>query len=592
MGSRSWIEEYDLRFTAASCVFLTLAFGCPLFAGPFAPEEGLRRPVAMALSTDQSLLYVANRDSGSVSVLDAGTLKLVDETEVGKRLTDVAWIADSHLLATDAGNHELILLAANGFELEVAQRLQISPYPQKIAVTADGQAAYITSLWSQQLTKINYSPKEKQIRVNETVDLPFAANQMLLIEAEKKLIVADHFAGRFAIVDCQTLKIDGVRKFFAENIRGLGIDPRSKLLAVSHTMLNEYAHTVRNDVHWGVLMSNDLRWLQLPEVLDPKGDFYNKGHMHPLGEPGMGGSDPGELAFFADGMVVVPMAGVNKIAFGKEGDFGMHRLNVGRGPTTVVASDKQHRAFVANTFDDSISVIDMVKKEVAHTVSLGPQRKLTLAEQGEVLFHDGRLAHDGWMTCNTCHTGGHTNGGMNDNFSDKSFGAPKRVLSLLGAKDTAPYAWNGQAGSLEEQIRNSNKLTMHGRAVGDDQVEALAAYVQTLEPPPSIDALRGKQNDKLIKQGEKLFAARDCASCHVPPLYTSEDTYDVGIHDKQGNTHFNPPSLRGVAQRGPYFHNGTAATLADVFTEHGHQLDGKDLSGDELDALLAFLRSL
>ena len=108
---------------------------------------------------------------------------------------------------------------------------------------------------------------------------------------------------------------------------------------------------------------------------------------------------------------------------------------------------------------------------------------------------------------------------------------------------------------------------------------------------PKIRA-RGAVNKQLISQGKSVFESRDCSSCHTPPLYTSADAYDVGIHDKQGNTHFNPPSLRGVGQRGPYFHNAAAQSLEAVFAEHGHQLNGKPLADSELQALLAFLRSL
>ncbi|HKB37067.1 MAG TPA: hypothetical protein VKD72_11475, partial [Gemmataceae bacterium] len=61
--------------------------------------------------------------------------------------------------------------------------------------------------------------------------------------------------------------------------------------------------------------------------------------------------------------------------------------------------------------------------------------------------------------------------------------------------------------------------------------------------------------------------------------------------DEVGNTHFNPPSLRGVSQGGPYFHDGRAATLDEVFTRHRHQLRAA-LTGGDLQDLLAFLRTL
>jgi cytochrome c peroxidase len=306
----------------------------------------------------------------------------------------------------------------------------------------------------------------------------------------------------------------------------------------------------------------------------------------------MGGSDPGELAFFSDGTAIVALSGVNKIAFGKEGDFGLHRYDVGQCPTAVAASNVHRRAFVACTMSDSVSVIDMEKKAVIGEVSLGPTRELTLAERGEMLFRSGEFSHDGWMTCQTCHTSGHTTGGLNDNFSDKSFGAPKRVLSLLGSKHTAPYAWNGKTESLDEQIRRSVEITMQGPKPSDEQVAALAAYLHTLEPPAPVEKLRGTESAETVARGQALFERLECATCHAGPNYTTPEVYDVGLHDKEGNTHFNPPSLRGVGQRDPLFHDASAATLEEVFAKHGHQLEGRKLSDDELRDLVTFLRSL
>ena len=52
------------------------------------------------------------------------------------------------------------------------------------------------------------------------------------------------------------------------------------------------------------------------------------------------------------------------------------------------------------------------------------------------------------MSCHSCHPDGHTNGLLNDNLGDGNFGAPKRVLSLLGVGQTGPWAWNGGVADL------------------------------------------------------------------------------------------------------------------------------------------------
>jgi YVTN family beta-propeller protein len=247
---------------------------------------------------------------------------------------------------------------------------------------------------------------------------------------------------------------------------------------------------------------------------------------------------------------------------------------------------------VANQFDDSVSLVDVEQRETIATVSLGPTPELSLAQKGELLFHDGRLSHDNWMSCHSCHTDGHTNAQMNDNLSDRSFGASKRVLSLLGSRDTAPYAWNGSVPNLATQVRTSIEKTMRRDDVTlDDQIDALVAYTQSLETPPSVDELRGRADKAAIERGREVFVKRDCANCHAGENYTSPDAYDVGLVDKLGNHKFNPPSLRGVGHRGPYFHDNSAARLDEVFAEHGHP-NGSTYSADEVQDLVQFLRSL
>jgi cytochrome c peroxidase len=101
----------------------------------------------------------------------------------------------------------------------------------------------------------------------------------------------------------------------------------------------------------------------------------------------------------------------------------------------------------------------------------------------------------------------------------------------------------------------------------------------------------GGTDPEAVRRGREVFAGQACGNCHAPPAFTSAGTYNVGLSDEAGNTHFNPPSLRGVGQGGPYFHDNSAATLEEVFVRARHQLRG-ELSKRELADLLAFLRSL
>jgi YVTN family beta-propeller protein len=270
----------------------------------------------------------------------------------------------------------------------------------------------------------------------------------------------------------------------------------------------------------------------------------------------------------------------------------MQRVGVGQRPTAVKVSPDSRTAYVANTHDDSIAIVNLAEREVTVTIPLGPQPELTIIQQGELLFYDARLSHDGWMSCHSCHTDGHANGEKNDNFSDRSFGAPKRVLSLLGVRDTLPLAWNGGVQTLQRQIENSLDATMQREdPLPKAEVKKIAAYVQSLDNPPPLPVLRGTLDAAAVERGRKVFAQRDCASCHAPPTYTSPAAYDVGLPDAQGNREFNPPSLRGLSHRGPFFHDNRAASLDEVFGKHGHP-NASVYEADEIKDLKAFLESL
>ncbi len=142
---------------------------------------------------------------------------------------------------------------------------------------------------------------------------------------------------------------------------------------------------------------------------------------------------------------------------------------------------------------------------------------------------------------------------------------------------------------LEKQVTQSITSTMQGRKPSPEQVRDLAAFIKTLPPAPPQSL--ASNNEAAVKRGEAIFAKNNCARCHTPPTYTSAGSYDVGIKDEAGLNHFNPPSLRGVSQGGPYFHDGRAPTLAEVFVRQRHQLRG-ELTRQELDDLLTFLGTL
>ncbi len=576
----------SLRWLSAVGVLSCLAWGLlrpgraddPAVKGP-----ALRRLVALALLDDGKWLFVANQRSGTITVLDAPALRVAGEVAVGHRLSDLTATPDGkHLLATDEEAGRLILLRRQGPKLEVSTTVEVSPSPVSVQVQANGRSAVVVSLWSRRLTVVELGSPPRVLR---TVGLPLAPRRQLLVPRGDRVIVADSFGGRLAVVDVARGTLESVRPLPAHNIRGLALTADGKGLLLAHQTLSHLGTTARDDIHWGNLLTNNVRTLSLAEVLAPKGDLLRGSTLHQLGTVGRGSGDPAGLAMAADGTLAVALAGVDEVAFGPGPQGDWRRVTVGRRPTALTISPDGRRLYVANTFGDSITVVDVRGGKVVAEVRLGESPPLSAADRGELLFHDARLAHDGWFSCHSCHTDGHTNGLLNDNLTDGSYGTPKRILTLRGVGDTGPWAWDGRMADLETQIRTSIKTTMRGKPLAEGQVTDLATYLRTLPPPPPLRS--AKADRATVQRGRKLFTAQGCASCHAPPTFTSAKTYRVW---PEGGA-FNPPSLRGVGQGERFFHDNRAASLEEVFTRYRHQLNGA-LSEAELRDLMSYLRTL
>jgi YVTN family beta-propeller protein len=278
-----------------------------------------RVPVALALIENESLLFTANRRSGTVSVIDTATNKLVAEQAVGGMLSDLAVTPRGRfLIATDEARHQLVLLERTGRDVKVLERLDVSAYPVTVTISDDGSRCFVASLWSRRLTVVDLvqnsgSDKLLTAKVARTMSLSFAPRAQLWMAAAKRLVVADSFSEKFAVIDPEKDQPESVRLLPGHNVRGLHLGPESNTLLVSHQILHHRGRTNNADVHWGLLMTNILRILSLDAVLKPEGDLLKGSHSVLLGDVGRAGADPGAIALGPDGRYVVAVSGVGAV---------------------------------------------------------------------------------------------------------------------------------------------------------------------------------------------------------------------------------------------------------------------------------------
>ena len=582
------------KISAVVACALAVVFCACTFA---AAQERRLRCESLAIDASGKFLLVANRDAGTIGVIDLASkratgehasfhfeLALAGEPCFIRRLGD-----SDRFLVCDYSAHELIAVAINDSgQLTVAERISVGGYPGQLSLSPGHDRCAVSCLWSRRMSVCEI--QSGRLSAGQPIDLDFAPGPSIWLD-DQFVLVADAFGSQAALIDCDSATTVHSWNRSGQRIAGMAMEEDQVL--VSTIKLNPLAHTVNSDVHWGTLISNELHALDKSNLLSRGLKLKLARVADPLGGPGEGKGDPASVAITDNGLRLVLLQGVGQLAIGDRENSGFSYLNVGAKPTDMVVHEKQ--VYVCNSLDDSICCIDLETEQLIETLELNPELEdENQLRQGERLFFDSRLALDGWMSCHSCHVNGHTNGMLNDNKSDQSFGAAKLVISLAGNEGSLPLAWNGSFKSVEDQVRHSINSTMQGKSPDESDVRALAAFVRSLEAPPSLAKARDEFDQKEFDAGRQVFEAANCQRCHDGAALTSGQLFDVGSVDEIGRQTFNPPSLVGVSQRDRFFHDGRASSLRQVFDEQHHPdvEDHVDLDQNQIELLLKYLSGL
>lgn len=276
-------------------------------------------------------------------------------------------------------------------------------------------------------------------------------------------------------------------------------------------------------------------------------------------------------------------------------------------------------------------------------------------ELGRLLFFDKRLSKDDTVACSSCHNPYHGYGDANE--TGVGVGAKvggRNSQTALNRLFSVEQFWDGRAGDLEDQAHgplvNPVEMAMPSheavvtkvsgikgytplflKAYGDDQItmpriaQAIATYERTvLSGNSPYDRYKAGDKNALSAEqvkGLELFEGKaNCATCHASFNFSDEMYHNLGVgwdpaakkladdgrfavsKREADKGAFKTPTLRNVAERAPYMHDGSEATLHDVmvlYNEGGKKnphLDAKmkplGLSDDEVDALVAFMYAL
>lgn len=213
-----------------------------------------------------------------------------------------------------------------------------------------------------------------------------------------------------------------------------------------------------------------------------------------------------------------------------------------------------------------------------------------------------------------------------------------RFFRKRPGNEVGRFGWKGQFARLDDFVaaacamelgltnpRKSQPVPGHYREsvnakpdMTEEQLAAMVAFCRNLPRPQQVYP-ESEPALKQVLRGQYVFEMIGCASCHPRTvgsidgiysdfrLHTVEASKDPSLRhyyfssESDGFTRVSPgewqtPPLWGVADSGPYFHDGKSKTLRDAIERHS--LAGSatgafaGLSQDDKSSVIAFLKSL
>lgn len=594
------------------CLLIALSAVLPLVqerlrSAPEAKPDPHRSPIDVAVFPGGQLALTANHTSDSASLIDLAEGKVLAEQACGHKPAGVACSSDGRRAAvSNLWSGSLTLLEVQDRMVRSLGNVPVGGLPRGLVFAPDGGSLYVALAGTDEVVQFDWQTR-KVLRRWPAAGEP----RRLALTRDGRFLAAA--SGRSAQVRCwdtRTGKELWERTISsAFNLHWLTFSPDDKELIAPN--IHDRAHAIsKRNIEEGWALDNRLS--RLTREPDAQTEYWQIA----LDLRGEAVGDPSAVAFSGRGeWLAVAAAGTHELILLKPavipwsplepGDLldstlaidanKFRRIPLGGRPVAVQFGEGT-QAVIANYLLDAVQVVDAQAGKLVRTIALGGPAQPALTRKGEMIFHDARRSHHQWFSCHTCHPDGHTSGRVFDTLNDDSLGNPKLTPTLRGVTHTGPWTWHGEQKDLSQAIEKSLTQTLYGPKPAAEDVRAVLAFLGTLEHPPNPN--RGPEGalSEPARRGQEIFQGKArCVRCHQGETYTSNKNYDVKI-DGDGSPFdlWNPPTLRGLHDRGPYLHDARATTLEEVLrsVHSSEKLGGAALTAEEMKDLIQFLKSL
>lgn len=586
-----------------------------------ADENSDRSPVSIAIFANGTRLITANQTSGSVSLADTNSRKILHEINTGQKPAGIAVTPDGKTaIVSHWYGYDVALLKIEGDRLSILGRIEVGPEPRGIAISKDSNFAYVAVGVADEIVRIDLPG----LKVSARLTVGREPRSIAISPDGKTLVTTNARSKSFSVIDLanfqklRDLPIDG------DNLRQAAISPDGKF-AYTVNMKNRGFATTRGNIDIGWVLGQRVTRAPLSGSddepyetlsLDPQGlavgDVYGCA-ISPDGKHlALSAAGSHEVILLRLDLAPLPWRtnGSRDLLAGElaRDNQRLRRIKTGGRPMELAFSPDGKTLYIANYFLNSVQTVDLANGQPTGEIQLGGPSSSSgpsLARKGEILFHDATRSFNQWYSCATCHADSHTNGldfdTMNDGWHDLSTRherSRKKVPTMRRVAKTGPWTWHGWQTSLDEAMIESFTKSMQGSEPSDDEVKEIVAYISSLDYPKNPYRTKDGSLTASAQRGKRVFesARAACNTCHGGPEFTDGKVHDVGL-DEPGTRYkgHNPPSLRGAYDKGPYLHDGRAKTLLETLKgDHSpEKVTGLgDLTDNELNDLVEYVKSL
>ncbi len=604
-------------------------------SGPVEPELGLFRlrryafqPYlqggSITLDPAGERLYVLDDDAGEVVILDGKSLMTRRRTKVCRRPEQVVAAPSGRAFVTCRGDGKVVRLSAQG---DVEASVFLGDEPFGVALTPGGASVLVTTIAKPRVIALATADLATQwIR-----DLAPEPRGIAIAADGSRAVVAHLVGGVASVVDVRrgytaAVKLPRLRDGWPSELFedaeppttarvaggafAVAASPGGTRVFVPYLLKND-GSKIEDFVPGCYANGADLPIAASVAALDVATAQVLRPPPRPL--------EPGEEAGSAELWKVSELGRLGTVRAAFHDPVRSRLLTVGEGSSLLMGFDTSKadptssltsvvdvggaaKGLVVSP-DGALAFVHLALSDTLVTVSLDTltatatalaasspavatgeaEVAAALVQKGRQLFYaanDHRLSGFTGVSCASCHLEGRSDG-----VTWRLDGKPLQTPSLAGRSFAhGRLRWHGDSPSLEHAIGEAI-ARLGGSGLADAESRALVAFLRSgttdMERPTRPGARA---------RGERLFADAGCTTCHDP----AADYSDGQLHVFRG-VEVRTPSLLGVALSAPYYHDGSAPSLAALLRAHedGNPMAvGKSLTLTELSELERFLASL